>query len=107
MSTDTYPHISTAADYARYEQSVANFLEVNKVKPGCHGAVDQEPEPFFSWHPCGCCGRSLGGNRERYSFAVDGSPDNAADFEADICTDCVYYLAYGTLDDMTMLQVSK
>ncbi len=95
-----------ATQYAQYEANVASFLQQNKVKPGCHGPLNQEPdpgfEPFFSWQPCECCRSPLGGNRETYSFATE--PDFST-FEADICTDCVYYLAYGQLDDMAMLEI--
>ncbi len=91
--------------YADYQAAVATFLEQNKVKPGCHGPLNQEPEPgfepFFSWQPCECCQSPLGGNRESYRFATHQNDL----FEANICTECVYYLAYGQLDDMTMLQI--
>lgn len=96
-----------AQQYADYEASVARFLKDNHVKPGCYGNVDSEnPEAFFSWRKCECCGSKLGGNRETYNFAhIDSSGlDNT--FTADICEDCVYYLAYGQLDDMTMLEIS-
>jgi hypothetical protein len=52
----------------------------------------------------------LGGNRETYSFATEGEAlvtGQAKVFQADICVDCVYYLAYGTLDDETMQEVGK
>jgi hypothetical protein len=103
-------------EYAKYEASVARFLSENHVKPGCYGpACDmeagEEPEPFFSWSACECCGSQLGGNRETYRFVAENPAGNYASlsnpdtsFEADICTDCVYYLAYGRLDDMTMLK---
>ena len=101
-----------AAQYAAYEVAVAAFLKSNNVKPGCcspaGGQADSnetetpcEAEPFFSWRPCECCGSRLGGDRETYQFAQE----DGALFEADICVDCVYYLAYGVLDDCTMLEV--
>ncbi len=91
-------------DYADYERAVASFHEANKIKAGCCGPVDCEHgEPFFSWRPCECCGSHLGGNRETYQFA----PEHGEPFEADICVDCVYYLAYGVLDDMTMLDIES
>ncbi len=104
-----------ATQYAQYEAAVVSFLERNKVKPGCCSPVGGqsdsnevetpcEAEPFFSWQPCGCCQSPLGGNRETYQFAVEASADWPG-FEADICADCVYYLAYGQLDDMTMLEI--
>lgn len=89
--------------YAAYQKAVANFLTINQVKPGCHSPVEEQSEPFFSWRACECCGSRLGGNRETYSFA----PEIGETFTADICTDCVYYLAYGQLDDMTMMDMDN
>jgi hypothetical protein len=90
---------------AKYVQAVENFNQSNRVKPGCCSAHYDEsgnaPDPFFSWRACECCQRSLGGNRETYQFAtVTGET-----FDADICTDCVYFAAYGKLDDMTMMEI--
>jgi hypothetical protein len=87
-----------AKQYADYRADVAQFLARNNVKPGCFAPKHQEPEPSFSWQPCGCCGSPLGGNREDYAFACkDGTI-----FEASICSDCVYSLTYDRLDDATM-----
>lgn len=91
-----------ARQYEAYTASVASFLERNNVREGCLGPVNAEnSEPFFSWQPCECCGSHLGGNREEYEFVTqDGNT-----FKANICTDCIYFLAYGVLDDMTMLEI--
>lgn len=104
-------------EYANYEARVARFLKENNVKPGCYSnASDPDTgeaiEPFFSWSSCECCNRSLGGTRETYSFAYERMDANARGervdtFTADICEDCVYYLAYGCLDDLTMLEITK
>jgi len=97
----------TKQDYADYERAVASFHEANKIKPGCcspHYDNDGDArDAFFSWRPCECCGSHLGGDRETYSFA----PEQGEPFDADICVDCVYYLAYGVLDDMTMLDIER
>jgi hypothetical protein len=104
------------AEFAAYVSNVEHFLRINHVGPGCHSPVYKEcgegdpVEPFFSWSPCECCGGRLGGNRETYSFATEGEAlvtGQAKVFQADICVDCVYYLAYGTLDDETMQEVGK
>lgn len=90
----------TTKEYQAYQTAVAQFLTRNQVMPGCHSQAEPDSEPFFSWRACECCGSRLGGNRETYSFA-----SNQGEFTADICTDCVYFLAYGQLDDMTMLDM--
>ena len=93
----------TTSDYNKYCAAVERFLVTNLVVPGCHGPV--ESEGYFSWRPCECCGSRLGGNRERYQFASGTSPQASELFEAEICTDCVQFLAYGQLDDMTMAEI--
>ena len=87
--------------YQEYQESVANFLKKNNVRAGCHSPKDVESEAFFSWRPCECCKQLLGGDRETYNFAQE----NGETFEAEICLDCVYYLAYDRLDDQTMLDM--
>lgn len=104
--------MKTATEYKAYQNRVAEFLQQNGVKAGCNSPVDPESLGFFSWRPCECCGSRLGGNRETYSFAFERKDANrrgefVASFEADICDDCVYYLAYGELDDATMLEISE
>lgn len=90
--------------YSHYKLAVASFLRRNHVKDGCQGPKNFQQEPYFSWRPCECCGSPLGGNREDYLFATIESPDA---FEASICADCVHYLAYGALDDTTMLEIQN
>lgn len=94
---------NTKSDYAAYCKAVESFLEWNNVKPGCHSPTQDQSEGFFSWQPCECCGSTLGGNRETYSFAQTWG----GIFEADICQDCVYFLAYGKLDDLTMMEIAE
>lgn len=93
--------MKTKAEYEAYQASVDNFLNVNQVRPGCFSSVEEEPEGFFSWRPCECCGSSLGGTREHYRFAQE----SGGIFEADICVDCIHYLTYGELDDATMMEI--
>lgn len=91
----------TKSEYADYEKAVAIFLKNNDVKSGCHSPKSDNGDTFFSWKCCECCGSGLGGTREEYVFARNDSDG----FEADICINCVYYLAYGKLDDATMLEI--
>lgn len=47
--------------------------------------------PYFSSHPCECCGSSLGGNR--YDFIGKlGKKHNAEIIELSCCKDCFNYL---------------
>jgi hypothetical protein len=87
--------------YAKYQKAVESFLVNNSVKPGCHGPKGEQAKPFFSRSPCECCGSETGGNRETYSF--DTTLD-AAPFEADVCVDCAYYLAYERWDDTAIME---
>lgn len=96
--------METKEEYQKYQASVESFLKRNNVKAGCYSqsTLNGEPltEEFSSW-PCECCSRRLAGAREQYKFACE----NKSYFEANICLDCVYYLAYGQLDDMTMINI--
>lgn len=127
-----YPHIETAADYKRYETSVAAFwkqlgdpkgwhfspvpidpetggcLEVD-IKTGrypCNYEVSPETyeqEPYFSWYPCECCGRNLGGAREDVcTLTALGEI-----WEGAVCVNCIYYIEYGQLDDQTMMEIER
>lgn len=93
--------------YARFTKAVADFLTTNHVKPGCHSPADSDSEPFFSWRHCDCCGSLLGGMRETYNFAHTDTAGTDNTFQADICPDCVYFLAYGQLDDATMADLDQ
>lgn len=93
----------TKSQFVIFEANVAHFLKSNVVKSSRHGPLKPDSEPFFSGRQCECCKSTLGGNRETYSFAVE----KGETFEGDICSDCIYYLAYGTLDDLTMMEMEK
>lgn len=107
-----------AQEYAEYKASVERFTEgLTFISTGsCTGCdecnlsencTDHErelaEEPYFSWQPCECCGSGLGGNRHpAHGFDKD---DNLIHFA--VCEDCLYYLNYGCLDDMTMLEIEE
>lgn len=97
----------TTTQYIAYQAAVQSFLTRNRVLPGCHGPVNSDFEPFFSWRPCECCGSRLGGNREEWQFAHGDNFASSSNFEAEICTDCIHYLSSGQLDDMTMMEMSN
>ncbi len=90
----------TKTEFTEYEKRVNTFIRDNRVKLGCYSPTGSE---FFSNKRCECCLRNYAGDREEYSFACE----NGEQFTADICADCVYYLAYGRLDDLTMLEIAE
>lgn len=80
--------------------------------PNCHGNGFVEPtehdrdlaeEPSFSWSECDACGSTLGGNRH----PAHGRDSNGDILHLSICEDCLYYLNYGQLDDMTMMEMEE
>ena len=91
----------TKADYAEYEQAVAEFFE----REGIANLSSTSSESFFSWGSCQCCGSGLGGDREE----ANGFNPNTQEVQTYgcICTDCIYYAEYGQLDDTTMLQIEN
>lgn len=64
-----------------------------------------EPEAFFSWRPCDCCGAHLGG--DRYRASGYNRKENRVQVYEEVCTDCIYYAEYGQLDDITMMELEE
>ncbi len=98
-------HIRTPDDYHEYQQRVAEFFQREGVD-SIFGVSNAEGEPDtneFSKQPCDVCQRSLAGAREHYQGHQLFFPGHTLDFW--ICTDCVYYLEYGKLDDATMMAI--
>jgi len=90
-------HIDNAHDYAEFEARFQEFMEregINNLSTG--------DELGFSWTPCDCCHRALGG--ERY-YADGFNPTTREVQDYKICSDCMYYANYGALDDMTMMKI--
>lgn len=92
-----------------YKTRVEHFLKgLTHVStgacPGCpECGLEDEPdmdceayelagESHFSHTACECCNSPLGGDRHS-AHAVD--PDTDEILHLDICTDCVFYIAYG------------
>lgn len=111
----------TKADYLKYQAAVQRGLAGLKfVSTGaCPGCVDcglsDEPtdqerelaeEPSFSWSACDCCGSRLGGDRHpAHGFLTQDGADHLSHMR--VCSDCLYYINYGQLDDMTMLDMES
>lgn len=96
----TLKHIETNEDYKKYQKRVSDFLESEKIFSVSR--IDSESENYFSWNYCDCCNRSLGGDRiDVNAYCEETKEIN----EYSICIDCEYYIAYGQLDDMTMMDL--
>ena len=116
----------TTDEYAQYETAVASFFESEGIEnlssghitcpqcgadwtdhdhcPNGHGHRDLWDEPSFSWRPCDCCNRPLGGERYHATGYQRGLDEI---YEYEVCGDCIYYAEYGRLDDLTMLDVEQ
>ncbi len=105
--------ICTKAGYRNYRREVDRRLAgIHRISPGaCPGcadcgldeneevaAIEVAGEPHFSWSSCDACGSSLGGDRH----PAHGISAEFGRMHLSVCTDCVYYLNYGCLDDETM-----
>jgi len=95
-------HIETKKDYARYCGLVSAFMESEGIN--CLTTRGDDCEPFFSWSPCDCCNRDLGGDRYK---ACGFNPTTKEIQDYEICTDCLYYAEYGQLDDQAMLDLKE
>ena len=99
--SEHYPHIEDGVDYARYQAAVAHELEgLEHVStgtcpdcPDCEDIGEDEREGF-RWSACDACGRALGGDRHPAHGLADGQV-----LHLSVCTDCLYYLEYGHLDE--------
>jgi hypothetical protein len=88
-------------EYAEYQAAVADFME----SEGLSNLSSTSEEPFFSWHPCQCCGTHLGGDREECN-GYNPTTKEVQEYD-NICMDCIYYSEYGQLDDMTMDEIES
>lgn len=83
----------TKVEYDGYKVAVEDFCAKVDAKALALRVVDSNP--YFSWSPCSCCERPVGSLR--YDAKID-------DEFYSICSDCVYFLEYGRLDDKLMLE---
>lgn len=108
----------TRQQYAKYEAAVAyNLKGLEFVStgacPGCDecGLSDNPSdhdrecadEGGFSWRECEACGSSLGGNR----YPAHARTKDGALLHFEVCEDCLMYLNYGQLDDMSMMEMES
>jgi hypothetical protein len=95
----------TPEDYLDFRRSFNDFLQREELSSLEPGGTDSDEEGDgddlgFSWQPCECCHRRLGGDRYRASGINNGEIQQYS-----VCCDCYYYAAYGVLDDDTMISV--
>ena len=87
----------TRAEYDAFVTAVCSFYSREGVSDfSCRADCC----PSFSWQPFDCCRRPLGGDRHEVTAYHEGSR-SAVSFS--VCEDCVYFAAYGRLDDTTMM----
>lgn len=112
----------TKQEYQKYQEAIERNLKgIEHVStgacPGCSecdlpkDCTEEErelaEESHFSWYRCQSCGSTLGGDRHPAHGVIKlvGSPDLIFHFE--VCSDCLYFLNYGRLDDLTMMEMEK
>lgn len=94
-------------EYAAYESWVRQFMEREGLANLTTISTEdgENAEPYFSWWPCECCRRSLGGDRYGCNGYIPATGEVSTEFS--ICPDCMYYAEYGRLDDQTMLSIEQ
>lgn len=114
----------TKEKYETYQETVEHYLKgLEAIStgpcPGCEecgipeDAEEYSEEPWFSWHPCEICGSTLGGNRESWHAWIPATNipgdvhEHGKIVHGTCCEDCVYYLNYGCLDDMSMMEIEE
>ena len=106
----------TLQKYREYQERVDHYLSglihvstgpcPNCADCGLEDVEDMNCEKYelageggFSWSPCEICNSPLGGNR----YPVHAvNPDDDSVVHMTGCANCVYFLEYGRLDDLTM-----
>lgn len=109
--------LCTKAGYREYRKEVERRMEgIHRTStgacPGCSDcgleegaderAVESSGESHFSWSACDACGGTQGGSR----YPAHGFSAEHGRLHLNVCTDCVYYLNYGRLDDETMDKIN-
>ena len=100
--------IRTKSDYAAYVNRVKAFYDhygIDHLGQVINPETEESEQPYFSWLSCPCCKSHLGGMR--YRCCAFSLVENEVIDDFDICPDCLYYSAYGRLDDQTMIALEK
>ena len=94
--------MTTTKEYAQYEANVAAFFAAEGLN--CLSSVEPIDVDEFSWSRCDVCGDSHGGSRETMNGYNPTTNEVQDGYK--VCSDCAYYVAYGQLDDMTMMDMT-
>lgn len=109
----------TKKEYQHYQEAIERNLKgIEHVStgacPGCSecdldkDCTEEErelaDEPNFSWIPCKACGSMLGGDRHKAHGIIQGTRELT---HLEVCSDCLYFLNYGKLDDLTMMEMGE
>lgn len=94
----------TRANYAAYVARVEAFLDRRGIYTFSPDVSEDASHDDFSWRRCDCCGTTLGGDRSNCTAFHERTGEIV---EVYACSDCVYFVAYGQLDDMTMLSIEE
>lgn len=92
--------IHTQREYEQYQRTVEKFINREQIE--LLSTTTYNGEPWFSWRACEMCGSPLGGMR--VYLRATHTPTKQ-DFTYSICNDCEYYVEYGRLDDLTMMEI--
>jgi hypothetical protein len=90
----------TKQEYDGYVSRVEKFMRDRNL---FH--LSGDGEEYFSWRPCPVCKCTDGGTREDCT-SFDHVTKEVVEIGG-VCQDCVYFAAYGQLDDMTMLSIEE
>lgn len=98
---DSHEDAEKEIEAARKDPELAGVellhLRVEEIEPDQH-QIELASEPHFSWSACECCGSDLGGNRH----PAHGCDKNGDIVHFSVCEDCLYYINYEQLDDVSM-----
>ena len=102
--TDELTHIETLEDYEAFQIRVENFMESEGIN--CLNIdPEEDQEPHFTWSRCECCKRPLGG--VRYNCIGFNPTKHQVQGPYEVCPDCLFYIKYGQLDDLTMQKIKE
>ncbi len=88
MTPEEYTAFQAAFNEFMTREGIHSLSPISDVNSG-------EWDTSFSWYRCDCCRSTLGGDRHKCESYV-AETKSVETFS--VCTDCVYYAAYGYLE---------